>query len=163
MKWSEVAQSCLTLCDPMDCSPPGSSVHGIFQAWILEWVAVSFSRGSSWLRNRIRVSCIIGRRFTIWATRLRELLKWDWYPYQKRHQGGSVQPTHVQARVHCGRAHIHTHIHTHTPPEERPHEDTKGRWPSASQAESVIRSRINWNFYPGLSAFRTVRTLITVV
>ena len=42
---SEVAQSCLTLCDPMDCSLPGSSVHGIFQAWILEWVAISFSRG----------------------------------------------------------------------------------------------------------------------
>ena len=44
---SEVAQSCPTLCDPMDCSPPGSSVHGIFQARILEWVAISFSRGSS--------------------------------------------------------------------------------------------------------------------
>ena len=42
-----VAQSCLTLCDPMDCSPPGSSVHGIFQARILEWVPISFSRGSS--------------------------------------------------------------------------------------------------------------------
>ena len=42
---SEVAQSCLTLCDPMDCSPPGSSVHGILQARILEWVAISFSRG----------------------------------------------------------------------------------------------------------------------
>ena len=40
---SEVAQSCPTLCDPMDCSPPGSSVHGIFQARILEWVAISFS------------------------------------------------------------------------------------------------------------------------
>ena len=39
-----VAQLCLTLCDPMDCSPPGSSVHGLFQARILEWVAVSFSR-----------------------------------------------------------------------------------------------------------------------
>ena len=46
-KWSEVAQSCLTLCDPMDCSLPGSSVHGIFQAKVLEWVAISFSRGSS--------------------------------------------------------------------------------------------------------------------
>ena len=44
---SEVAQSCLTLCDPMDCSPPGFSVHGIFQARVLEWVAISFSRGSS--------------------------------------------------------------------------------------------------------------------
>ena len=44
---SEVAQSCLTLCDPVDCSPPGSSVHGILQARILEWVVISFSRGSS--------------------------------------------------------------------------------------------------------------------
>ena len=44
---SEVTQSCPTFCDPMDCSPPGSSVHGIFQARILEWVAISFSRGSS--------------------------------------------------------------------------------------------------------------------
>ena len=44
---SEVAQSCLTLCDPMDCSPPRSFVHGIFQARVLEWLALSFSRGSS--------------------------------------------------------------------------------------------------------------------
>ena len=42
---SEVTQSCLTLCDPMDCSLPGSSVHGIFQARILEWIAITFSRG----------------------------------------------------------------------------------------------------------------------
>ena len=47
MKESEVTQLCPTLCDPMDCSLPGSSVHGIFQARILEWVATSFSRGSS--------------------------------------------------------------------------------------------------------------------
>ena len=46
-KESEVAQSCPTLCDPMDCSLPGFSVHGIFQARVLEWVAISFSRGSS--------------------------------------------------------------------------------------------------------------------
>ena len=46
-----VAQSCPTLCDPMDCSPPGSSVHEIFQARILEWVAVSFSRGYSQIRD----------------------------------------------------------------------------------------------------------------
>ena len=45
-KENEVIQSCPTLCDPMDCSPPGSSIHGIFQARILEWVAISFSRGS---------------------------------------------------------------------------------------------------------------------
>ena len=46
------AKSCLTLCDPMDCSLPGSSVHGIFQAIILEWVAISYSRGSSQPRNQ---------------------------------------------------------------------------------------------------------------
>ena len=60
-----VAQSCLTLCGPMDRSPPGSSVHGIFQARILEWFAISFSRASFWLRDRIWVSCIAGRCFTI--------------------------------------------------------------------------------------------------
>ena len=64
-----VAQLCLTLCDPMDCSPPGSSVHGIFQARILEWVAISFSRGSSRPRDQTRVSHVAGRHFTIWATR----------------------------------------------------------------------------------------------
>ena len=51
------AQLCPTLCDPMDCSPPGSSVHGIVQARILEWVAISYSRGSSQPRNQTRVSC----------------------------------------------------------------------------------------------------------
>ena len=65
---SEVAQLCLTLCDPMDCSPPGSSVHGIFQAIVLEWVAISFSKGSSQPRDRTRVSRIVDRCFTIWAT-----------------------------------------------------------------------------------------------
>ena len=66
---SEVAQSCPTLCDPMNYSLPGSSVHGIFQAIVLEWIAISFSRGSSWPRDRTQVSCIVDRRFTIWATR----------------------------------------------------------------------------------------------
>ena len=56
-------------CDPMDCSPPGSSVHGIFQARILEWIAISFSRGSSKPRNWTQVSCITGRFFTNWAIR----------------------------------------------------------------------------------------------
>ena len=59
-----VAQSCLTLCNPMDCSLPGSSVHGISQARILEWVAISFSRESSPPRNRTCISCIAGRFFT---------------------------------------------------------------------------------------------------
>ena len=70
-KWSEVAQSCPTLCDPVDCSPPGSSVHGILQARILEWVAISFSRGSSWPRDQTQVSRIAGRHFNLWATRRR--------------------------------------------------------------------------------------------
>ena len=64
---SEVTQSCPTLCDPMDCSPPGSSVHGILQARILEWVAISFSRGSSQPRNRTQVSSIAGRFLTNWG------------------------------------------------------------------------------------------------
>ena len=61
--------SCVWLCDPMDCNLPGSSVHGILQARLLEWVAISFSRGSSQPRDWTCVSCISGRRFTIWATR----------------------------------------------------------------------------------------------
>ena len=58
-----VTQSCPTLFDSMDCNPPGSSVHGILQARILEWVAISFSRGSSWHRDWTRTFCIscIGR------------------------------------------------------------------------------------------------------
>ena len=50
----KLPQSCLTLCDPMDCSPPGSSVHGTLQARLLEWVAMPSSRGSSWPRNKLR-------------------------------------------------------------------------------------------------------------
>ena len=62
---SEVAQSCLTLCDPMDCSLPGPSVHGILQARILEWVAMLFSLGSSRPRDQTCVSCMAGRFFTL--------------------------------------------------------------------------------------------------
>ena len=65
---SEVTQSCPTLCDPMDCSLPGFSVHGIFQARVLEWVAISFSRRSSHPGDRTQVSHIVGRCFTLWAT-----------------------------------------------------------------------------------------------
>ena len=59
---------CLTLSDPMDSSPSGSSVRGILQARILEWVAIPFSRGSSWPRNWSQVSCSADRFFAIWAT-----------------------------------------------------------------------------------------------
>ena len=62
-----VGQSHPTLCDPMDCGPPGSSVHGISQAGILEWLVISFSKGSFWTRGQTWVSCIAGRFFTIWA------------------------------------------------------------------------------------------------
>ena len=68
-----VTQSCPTLCDPVDCCQPGSSVRGIFQARILEWVAISFFRGSSQPRDRTWVSCMAGRFF-----------------YQLNHQGSPV-------------------------------------------------------------------------
>ena len=67
LKWSEIARSCPSLCNPMDCSLPGSSVHGLFQASVLECIAISFSRGSSQPRDRTQVSRIVGRRFTVWA------------------------------------------------------------------------------------------------
>ena len=72
-----ITQSCLTLCNPMHCSPPGSSVHGILQARILEWVAMPSSRGSSWPRDQTQVSCTacIGR----WI-----LYHWDTWEAPKR-------------------------------------------------------------------------------
>ena len=64
-----IAHSYLILFDLMDCKPQGSSVHGIFQARILEWIAIYFSRGSIQLRDQTQVSCIAGRCFIIRATR----------------------------------------------------------------------------------------------
>ena len=80
---SEVAQSCLTLCDPMDCSLPGYSVHGIFKTRVLERVAFSFSRGSSQPRDWTQASGIVGRHFyclshqgsPLWASLVAYLLK----------------------------------------------------------------------------------------
>ena len=71
------AQSRLTLWDPLDCSPPGSSVHGILQARRLEWVAISSSRGSSRRRDQTCVSCTVGGFFTWWATG--EGPQWHYY------------------------------------------------------------------------------------
>ena len=65
-----IAQSCLTLCDPMDCSLPASSAHGILQARILEWVAIPFSRRSSQPKDQTQVSYTAGRLFTIQAIRV---------------------------------------------------------------------------------------------
>ena len=70
---SEIAQSCRTLCNPVDCSLPGSYIHVILQARILQWVAISFSMGSSQLRDRTQVSCIAGRCFTLCAIREAQL------------------------------------------------------------------------------------------
>ena len=80
-----VNYSCPTLCNTMDSSLASSSVHGILQARIMEWVAIPFSRGSSQPRNWTQVSCIAGRFFTIWAT-------WESLNY----------------------THTHTYIYTHT-------------------------------------------------
>ena len=93
----KVAQSCLTLCDPMDCSLPGSSFHGIFQARILKWVAISFSRISSWPRDWTWVSCIVGRHFTFWATYKGILLLVSHWV-----MSNSLQPLDLQhARLPC--------------------------------------------------------------
>ena len=95
VQWvSEVAQSCPTLCDPMDCSLQGFCVHGIFQARVLEWVVISFSRESSWLRDRTRVSHVAGRRFNVWANYTvhgilqARILEWVAFPFSR----GSSQP-----------------------------------------------------------------------
>ena len=63
--WVSVAQLCPTLCDPLDCSPQGSSVHGILQARILEPVDISYSKGLSQARHQTQVSCMAGRFFTL--------------------------------------------------------------------------------------------------
>ena len=65
VKWKSFSR--VRLCNPMDCSSPGPSVHGILQARMLEWVAIPFSRGSSWPRDRTWVFCIAGRFLTVWA------------------------------------------------------------------------------------------------
>ena len=66
--WAQLLQLFPAVCNLMDCSQPGSAVHGILQARILEWITVSFSRGSSPLREWTCISCIAGRFFTHWAT-----------------------------------------------------------------------------------------------
>ena len=79
-----VTKSCLTLCNRMDCSPPGSSVHVVSQARILKWIAVSFSRGSSPLRDCTLISCIGRRILYHWATREAHMYKkWN-VVYKKR-------------------------------------------------------------------------------
>ena len=82
-------QLCPTLCNPMDCSLPGTSVSGIFQARILEWIAIPFSRGSFQSRDQTQVSYIAGRFFTFWATwetlKYLNITKWAMNGISKRH------------------------------------------------------------------------------
>ena len=76
-KWKCWLLSCVWLfCNPMDYSPLGSSVHGIFQARILEWIAISSSRWPSWPRDWTLVSCISSRLFTVWATAEAQMITW---------------------------------------------------------------------------------------
>ena len=97
LEWSEVKWlSRVQLCDPMDCILPGSSVHGIFQARVLEWVAISFSRGSSRPSDGTQVSHIASRHFTVFATREAQMLEWVAYPFSS----SSSQPRN-QTRVSC--------------------------------------------------------------
>ena len=76
-----VTHLCPTLCDHIDCSPPGSSAHSILQARVLEWVAIPFSRGSSRPRDQTQVSRIAGRFHTVWATREApsSRVTWEWW------------------------------------------------------------------------------------
>ena len=123
--------------DPVDCSPPGSSVHGILQARILEWVVISFSRGSSQPRDWTQVSCLAGRFFTNWAMReahsnikcLKEKINSSrrWPESRQRSgkgwlgedsvtdaKGETVNSLDEESHLFC--THTHTHTHTHTKP-----------------------------------------------
>ena len=95
---SVVSQSCPTLCEPMDCSPPGSSVHGILQARLLEWAAIPFSQGTSWPRDRTQVSRIAGSFCTIWATRETLMLvgasNLNWWGLGKFHSHRKIMQPH---------------------------------------------------------------------
>ena len=82
---ASVSQQCLTDWDPTDYSPPGSSVHGIHQARVLEWAVMSFSREAFPSRDRTQVSCFAGRLFTVWGTReAQQRQMWvcaKWFPF----------------------------------------------------------------------------------
>ena len=94
-------QLCPTLCDPTDCSPPGSSVHGILQARILEWVAMPFSRGSSQLRDWTWIFCIAGGFVAVLATRVRKIPgEGNSYPFQYSCLENSMDRRVCRATVH---------------------------------------------------------------
>ena len=99
---------CPSLCNPMDCSPPGSSVHGILQARILEWAAISFTRGSSWPKDRTQVCYTAGRFFTIWAFREFYLEKLN-AEGNTNHKPSIWAPSHKSSRGSIGSIYLHRH------------------------------------------------------
>ena len=93
MNSESVSHSVMSDCDPVDCSSPGSSVHGFLQARILEWVAIPFSRASFWPRDWTQVACNTGRFFTVWAAReVQKVLELDNY------FKAAILSTHVSIR-----------------------------------------------------------------
>ena len=91
-----VALSCPTLCNPINCSPPGFSVHGILQARILGWIAILFSRGSFWPKNWTQVSCTAGKRQTL---------------YHLSQQGSWVHPVDGTQKILVGLNFLHHFWH----------------------------------------------------
>ena len=103
-----VAQSCPTHCDPVDCSPPGSSVHGIFQARKMEWVAISSSRGSSRLRDQTCIVCVGRQRILYcWATweAHRTLVSWFKNQFQAQVACPLTHPFHP-----CSSREVHSSL-----------------------------------------------------
>ena len=114
-----LAQSCLTLCDPMNCSPPGSSVHGILQARTLEWVAMPSSRGPPQTRDQTQVSHTAGGFFTNWATREAQQcpvsrVKHLPFPHfdQQAHLGPPVPKRNTKDDFHFPELLIYPQLHT---------------------------------------------------
>ena len=157
-----VAQSCPILCNLIDYSPAGSSVHGISPARILEWVAISLSRGSSQPRGRTRVSCTAGRFFTDGVTR--EALAWLGGPYIQWWASlqGTEEKTQSRGEAVCRqRQRLEWCVH-----------DTRTAWSHQTLQEGDKDSLLRllqgvrpWHHHLGsrLLASRTIREYISVV
>ena len=103
---AKLLQSCL--CNPMDHSPPGSSIHGILQARILEWVVISFFRGSSQPRDWTQVSHIAGRCFNLWSTREAQYMYHNFLIYSSA--DGHLGCFHVLGNVNSAVMNIEVHV-----------------------------------------------------
>ena len=112
MRTCLVTQSCPTLCNRKDCCPPGSSVHGILQARILECIAIPFSRGSSWPRDWTQVSCIAGVYFTSWATREADN---NGYGFRPGRRAPVVEGAERDQSKGMGRTPPRSHVHSTSP------------------------------------------------